>query len=85
MQADDHAQRSDHLVPQYVTFSAHFVSTMKRRYDLQRYQTKNGTFGAKNSRKSQKSPIFDRKCSYLVTLRSGNSARNRKSPISGSG
>ena len=65
--------------------SAHFVSTTKRRYDLQRYQTKNGTFGAKNSRKSQKSPIFDRKCSYLVMLRSGNSAWNRKSLISGSG
>ena len=63
--------------------SAHFVSTTKRRYDLQRYQTKNGTFGAKNSRKSQKSPIFDRKCSYLVMLRSGNSAG--KSPISGTG
>ena len=40
---------------------------------------------SQNSRKSQKSPIFDRKCSYLVMLRSGNSARNRKSPISGSG
>ena len=43
-----------------------------------RYQTKNGTFGEKNSRKCKKLPIFDRKCPYLVTL---PRTENRRFPV----
>ena len=41
-------------------------------HNLASYQTKMAHFPPNFLRKSQKSPIFDQKCSHLVTLRSGS-------------
>ena len=49
-----------------------YMAQMARMSQFGELPDKNGTFPPNFLRKSQKSPIFDQKCSCLVTLRSGS-------------
>ena len=51
--------------------SRHVLAKWPECHNLVSYQTKMAHYTPNFLRKSQKSPIFDQKCSHLVTLRSG--------------
>ena len=71
-ETDTNSEKSEVAKLEDYVVCRHVFAKWPECHNLVRYQTKMAHCPPNFLRKSQKSPIFDQKCSHLVTLRSGS-------------